>query len=546
MGLSTPSAFRAIPPLALAFSLLLSAAPSGGAFVPVGVSEVGAQRFDNEALTFFIPEQSDHFAFALAAGDFDGDGADDLATGIPFDQGEVGSGCVDCGIVIVRYGVAGIGFVAGPAETVLYQGFAGSLDPAELGDRFGAALAASDFNGDGYDDLAVGIPFDWSTQNPYGAVQIHYGSADGIETVGSEILVEWLPWTEIESCAAPNAQFGAALAAGNFDGDLFADLAIGEPFGCLAQPLLDSPGKVFVAHGSAQGLLPLTGYGISQRSEGIFGDPAPGERFGAALAAGDFDGDGRDDLGIGVPNEGDNGALYVVMGSPFGLIYANSVFWAPGALGLEPESGDRLASALAAADFDGDGHDDLAIGDPSEDLGATNLIHDAGSVSVAYGSPAGFDLSRTVTFTQGLVEGDPFADREGDQFGWALAAGDFDRDGHADLVVGRPGEDVGASINTGAATILMGAADAGLGARIGALTPGGAGVPGDNAGHQDFARTLAIGDFDGDGHADLVIGAAWYDSPAIVDAGDEVVLYGSLFSDGFETFSTERWSSSVP
>ncbi len=216
------------------------------------------------------------------------------------------------------------------------------------------------------------------------------------------------------------------------------------------------------------------GYLISEDSAGIFGDAANGERFGDALAAGDFDGDGNggfDDLAIGVPREGDNGSVYVILGSQFGLIFANSVFWAPGALGIEPEAGARLGAAIAAGDFDGDGHDDLVIGDPEQDLGAAGEIPDAGLIVFAFGAPTGFDLSRSV------LASDPEGSEAGDRFGWALAVGDFDGDSHADLVIGTPYYDVG-------------------------------GVAG--------------------------------------DVGLQVVVYGSLFADGFEAGAMQNWSDSTP
>ena len=533
-----------------AIALLLVAGPIAAQLPPVGVSPVGSQRFDDEDLFFFVPGVGDHFAYALAAGDFDGDGAQDLATALPFHAGLVGNELDDTGIVVVRYGTPGGRLAGGVADTVLYQGFVGSPDPPEVGDHFGKALAAGNFNGDAFDDLAVGIPEElWSGTVRYGSVHVHYGSPAGLLMENAELLDETLAWTEVPwPRRNTGAEFGASLAVGNFDGDAYDDLAIGTPRGEIALDPASAGirgGEVFVAHGTADGLVPLLGYGISEESAGIFGDAAHEERFGQSVGAGDFDADGYDDLAIGVSNEGDNGALYVIMGSPFGLIYADSVFWAPGALGLEPENGDRLGWSLAVADFDGDGHDDLAIGNPFEDLGSGNELDAAGQVSVAYGAPEGFDLSRTDTFWQDVVYG-AGNDQSGDQFGWTFAAGDFDADGFADLAVGHPGEDFDGRVNSGAVAILMGAPNANLGARVGALTAGTAGLPEGLLSHSDFGRALASGDFGGDGFADLVVGSPWYDTIENADVGIEFVLYGSLFSDGFETGSTARWSSATP
>jgi hypothetical protein len=559
--MSTPTPLRRVPVMSLpllrsvsarrvALATLVTLFPLHSVvaqFSPVGLSSVRAQRFDNEDLLFFQPEQNDLFAYAVAAGDFDGDGAEDLATGIPFDDGLAGSGCTDCGIVVVRYGIPGKGLETQATSTVLYQGFGGSPTLPEAGERFGHALAAGDFNGDGFDDLAVGIP---AERNPdynnlvIGAVEVHYGTSDGLLAQHSDWIHRYTVGWEFPpiGCFLAPDEFGAALAAGNFDGDAFDDLAIGAPLACAGgQQSPQDSGAVYVAHGGSGGLFPLSGYFISEDSPDIFGDAADGERFGGAVAAGDFDANGFDDLAIGVPREGDNGSVYVVLGSPFGLIYATSVFWAPGALGIDPEPGARLGASLASGDFDGDGYADLAIGDPEQDLGLANDIPDTGIVVFAFGAPGGFDLSRTARF------GDPPGFDPGDRFGWALAVGDFDRDGLDDIAVGTPLEDGEGGTNRGSVSILMGQEEPGIGLRHRTFLAGREGIPGEDQSHQDFGRALAVGDFDGDSHADLVIGAPYFDIAGVgSDLGIEVVLYGSLFSDGFEAGYIQNWSASTP
>jgi hypothetical protein len=532
------------------FSLWLPAgAPAQ--LASVGLSEVGGQRFAEEDLLLFVPAAGDRFGAAVAAGDFDGDGADDLATGIPFDDGPVGSGCDDCGIVVVRYGVDGRGLEGGLADTVLYQGFGGSSSPPNPGEQFGAALAAGDFNGDGFDDLAVGAPRDHQLNppDPTGAAFVYYGGPNGIEPPqGAELLHEWLPWSNGDSRYCYDAQFGAVLAVGDFDADGFDDLALGAPNACVELVGTEPPvrgGEAYVAHGSADGLVPLSGYLMSQRSPGLHGDLETGDFFGAAVAAGDFNADGFDDLAIGVPREDDSGALNILFGSEFGLLFATDVYWLQFAAGLEPEAGDRFGFALIAADFDGDGHDDLAIGDPSEDLGAANEIPDAGHVTVFYGSPALFDYGLTRNFAQGTIYG-AGQDEAADRFGWTLAAGDFDGDGRADLAVGHPTEDT-VHPDEGAVTILMGGAGAGFGERFRFLEAGWEGLPGSLAGNADNGRALAVGDFDGSGFADLAIGAPLFDVSGVgTDVGDVKVLYGSLFADGLERGSAQRWSGVTP
>ena len=521
---------RFLPPLLLALPALLATAPARADLAPIGLSEVGAQWFDNEDLVFYGPEVGDHFAAALAAGDFNGDGADDLATGIP-DDDEIGGGCTDCGMVVIRYGGEG-GLAGGLATTVLHQGLAGSPRDAFEGNRFGAALAAGDFNHDLYDDLAVGVPGNG------GVVQIYYGSPSGLQTDNAQVLYHYLAYFNY----CDGIDFGAALAVGDFDHDLYADLVVGAPNDCVENEEDEDirSGVVYVAHGHELGLVPFDGYWISQDSPGIADEIEEGDQFGRAVAAGDFNADTFDDLAIGVAAEGTNGAIEIVMGSEFGLIFANSVFWEPGALGEVPEDGDRLGFSLASGDFDADGYADLAIGNPSEDLGAANEKFDAGSIVVAYGAPAWFDLSRTQRFAQGNVYDNAAYDQSEDQFGWALAAGDFDGDGADDLAVGHPREHVLAA-RAGAITVLMGAPIAGLVSRFRFVAAGLVGLPGDTQGYQEFGHALAVGDFDGTGFADLVIGAPLFSRDGIADVGGEMVLYGALFADGFEIGSTQRW-----
>jgi len=93
----------------------------------------------------------------------------------------------------VRYGALETGFPPGHVDQILNQLAGGSPDPGEPGDRFGWALAACDFNGDGFDDLAVGVPFEDGgpqDQDDSGAVEIHYGFGSGLETVAEQFFVE--------------------------------------------------------------------------------------------------------------------------------------------------------------------------------------------------------------------------------------------------------------------------------------------------------------------------------------------------------------------
>jgi hypothetical protein len=164
------------------------------------------------------------------------------------------------------------------------------------------------------------------------------------------------------------------------------------------------------------------------------------------VAAG-FNNDGVADLAVGVLGENDvAGAVNVLYGAGGGLSGTGAqVFFQ---VGGTPESGDRFGSALAAGDFNGDSFADLALGASGEDVGGA---FDAGAVSVLYGSAGGLTATGGRLFTQVGS-----AAETADEFGHALAAGDFNHDGFADLAAGAPFESVGGASQVGAVSVLQG------------------------------------------------------------------------------------------
>ncbi len=396
-------------------------------------------------------EFDDRLGAAMAVGDFDGDGYDDLAVGVP---GEDVSGEVDAGAVAVWYGSAsGLTF---SGDQLFTQASAGVPGVPEDGDRFGVSVAAGDFDHDGIDDLAVGAPgegIDGFAEA--GAVLVLYGSGAGLETGGAA-------WFDSGTSGVPGVvesddQFGLALAAGAFDGGAGDDLAIGIP----GEDESGEPdvGAVVIVPGSPGGPSFSNSYRIAQNVAGFKGKGESNDRYGFALASGDFDGDSRDDLAIGLPGESvagekATGEVNVVYGSSAGLSPAGDIRFHQDTAGVKglAEADDRFGHDLAVGDIDADGFADLVVGVPGEDV--AGLVN-TGGLAVLYGSDSGIVFTGDQRFGQG-TPGVPGGDEADDLFGKAVAIGDIDGDGLADLIVGSPGEDFADSANAGAIVGLFG------------------------------------------------------------------------------------------
>jgi FG-GAP repeat len=177
------------------------------------------------------------------------------------------------------------------------------------------------------------------------------------------------------------------------------------------------------------------------------------------------------------------------------------------------------AAVEVRADFNHDGADDLAIGAPFERVGG---LFAAGAAHVLHGSASGLTGTGSQVWTQDSP-GVPDTAESGDTFGVALASGDFDHDGFADLAVAAPLESVGGVTLAGAVSILPGSAS-GLTTVGGRLFTQVGGAP---ETHDGWGAPLAAGDFNGNGVTDLAVSAPSEDVGSIVDAGAVSVLYGA-------------------
>ena len=455
--------------------------------------------------------------------DFNNDGFADLAVGV-FGENLAAAG--NGGAVNVLYGTAT--GLTGAGSQFLTQDSPGVPGGAEPDDSFGLALAVGDFDGDGFADLAVGVPSeDLGANIDAGAVNVLYGTASRLTGTGSQLVTQDSPG--VGSSAEGEDAFGSTLAAGDFDGDGFADLAVGvwrENVGAAA-----NGGAVNVLYGTAGGLTGAGSQFLTQDSPGVPGGVEPDDEFGFALGAGDFNRDRFADLAVGAPGEDFVGAadrggvVNVLRGSAGGLSGAGSQLFtqdSPGVPGVA-ETGDNLGLALAAGgDFEGDGFVDLAVGS-AEDVGTAE---DAGAVNTLRGSAGGLTGAGSQLFTQDSPGVPGFAEQN-DGFGaFVQAAGDFNGDRFTDLAVG-VAETFGGIAAAGAVSILPGSAGGLTGSGSQLLTQDSPGVP-DSAEQLDgFGSALASGAFDADRFVDLAVGVVGEDVGTFQDAGAVNVLRGS-------------------
>lgn len=333
------------------------------------------------------------------------------------------------------------------------------------------------------------------------------------------------------SGAAPGDRIGeAAASVGDLDGDGARDLVIGawqaNPFGRARA------GSVYLAFGPFRpGGLDLSGTQNVVRIDGA----SPGDFTGVSVAsAGDVNGDGRTDIVIGayttdVAGRTNAGSAYVVFGgsarTPLDLA-------APGNRAIRIDgaaAGDLLGSAVAGVgDVNGDGFADIVAGAPAAD---NNGRADSGSAYVVFGSasPTGVDLAAPPPGRVMRIDGAAAIDNLGSRI---AAGGDINGDGRPDILVSAPlfdpGGLAGGRVDAGAAYVVFG------GGATTTLDLGGpdagtraARVDGAAAGDQLGIAVGAVGDSDGDGRGEMLVGAHKADAPGRVDNGAVFFVRGS-------------------
>ncbi|WP_229877710.1 FG-GAP-like repeat-containing protein [Streptomyces bluensis] len=404
---------------------------------------------------------------APTVSDLNADGYADLAVGVPDAtvDGRTKAGYVN----VVWGGPKGPG---AHGSTRVSQARPGVPGTPETGDRFGAAVAVADVDGDGVADLVIGTPGEDVTGSgtDAGTVAVLRGGKGGLSTAGRTVA----------NGPSASAAYGKSVTAADLTGDGATDLAIGATDTVVLAPNSGPRSTVVTS--------PM-------------GGRAP------ALATGDFDNDGTADLAV----------AYWTRNQPYTQSHVRLWSWEPSESRLLNiwNTDNAGVTALASGDFDGDGHDDLALGECRE-IADENIDDPCGPEEYAKGGGIHLhygDATRFSAREQTLNQDTPgvYGRAEaGDRFGASLAVLDWNGDGRDDLIAGAPGEAIGTRAGAGAATLLLGSAsglvDQSGEATTAAYNQNTPGVPGIAETGDAFGTAVATGDYDHDGTPDAAIG----------------------------------------
>ena len=474
-------------------------------------------------------------------GDVNGDGYDDFIVGSPYADP---TGRADAGNSYVVYGSAN-GPLGGSLDLSSLDGSNGFTINGAVASQFTgfSVSGAGDINGDGFADILVGAK-DNTDDDDIGVAgsktaYVVYGGNSGIDTVDLSALgANGFSITGIDT----NFSDIVVGSAGDVNGDGIADIVIGSqgagPSGTGVPPTAFNIGESYVVFGQSTGFGSSIDVSTLDGTNGfkVTGDTAL-DNLGTAVSAGDLNNDGYDDIVVsavgsdpgGVNNAGE---VYVVYGGASGLPANVDVSTLNGTNGFTITGafadGEAGNSVSAAGDINGDGIDDLVIGEHS-------FYYDTGGAYVVFGQDGGLGTNVDLASLDGTNGFRIVGNAQGDQAGYSVSmAGDINGDGFDDIIIGARGAYgygyYGGYANHGESYVVFGSAS-GFGATLDLNQLDGSngftigGVMEDST----FGNSVSsAGDVNGDGYDDLIVGAPKADANGN-DSGASYILYGQDF-----------------
>jgi hypothetical protein len=488
--------------------------PQAGAITTIDIADSGATDVLFTGATAYV---AGHLGASMASGDFNGDDLTDLAIGAPGMNSP--QGIVRAGNVYLYFGSTGMNGL--PAEVTTQDGLYGAMLYGELDkERAGDLLARGDFNGDGSDDLVIvgqnGVDNAGSVEVT--RIWVLYGRPGLAGTLAlattADVLIQRASRV---STSWPSFQVGA-IAGGDLNGDGMDDLILSDKVNNEFRVLLGKaqkwPAAIDLETGTDVAL--WHSQDTNLYSTNYF--PLYGQEEIPGVAAGDLNGDGIDDLAVGVPNETvggltNAGRVYVVYG---GAGFVNGAEIAVDQQANVVLTGgclkDKAGGPLAIGRLNGDGVGDLVIGQPRSQRCTTNST-DLGRVQVVFGGglPAAVNLFTDADATFNLSgDGSPGSvGRIGFKTGQVVQVADLNDDRNGDLLISSPGAFHTNGANGWVHVVYGGPALGGnylldQDADLWFETPEPVG-PRLVAGR--MGESLAVGDFNDDGLPDLALGA---------------------------------------
>jgi hypothetical protein len=498
-----------------------------------GLVFTGIIRFDFDGIS------------VASAGDVNGDGFDDvLISAYAADPG----GADKAGVTYVVFGKAD-GWNASLDLAALdgHTGF--RLDGTNTGDYSGRSVAsAGDINGDGYADLIIGAPgANPGNAEDAGESYVLFGKATGWAGSLDLASLDGQNGFRLDGANAGDNSGHSVASAGDVNGDGYDYLIIGA-YGATAGGDTRA-GETYVVFGKAGGWEPSLDLSSLDGHNGfrIDGIDAGDQSGWSVKSIGDFNGDGYDDLIIGAI--GGDPANHVRAGESY-VVFGKEDGWGPDLdlASLNGTNGFRINgidpadfsgfSVSAAGDINGDGYQDLIIGAIGAD---PNGNKEAGESYVVFGKAGGWGASLNLASLDGTNGFQIDGVGAYDTSGWSVAsAEDVNGDGYDDLIVGARLADPNDVDRAGESYVIFGKASgwSAVLSPVGLDSNDGLVLTGIDRNDASGSSVASAGDVNGDGFADLVIGAPFADPNGVRENGESYVVFGGDFNGAVTNLGT--------